>query len=186
KCQFTECGEGEVCFLSGADAECACLGASSCPDDGHPVCGRDSVTYNSDCHLTVTECQTKRTIGKVRDGMCIMAGFCQLQPITLDVAVECNSHIYWDKYEQRCKIVQPNECVPGLYGFSSLGECTEKCSEGKYCEQPLDPGECDVPVTRWQYDSISQDCFSFTYSGCGGNENNFMTRDECLIACPGI
>lgn len=35
----------------------------------------------------------------------------------------------------------------------------------------------------WYFDSGNNDCLSFAYSGCGGNENRFPSRSACREAC---
>lgn len=36
---------------------------------------------------------------------------------------------------------------------------------------------------RWGYNPYIQDCEEFIFSGCGGNENNFISQDRCKEAC---
>ncbi|VDM62070.1 unnamed protein product [Angiostrongylus costaricensis] len=36
---------------------------------------------------------------------------------------------------------------------------------------------------RYYYDAASKLCRSFTFTGCGGNENNFRTKGECTQFC---
>lgn len=38
-------------------------------------------------------------------------------------------------------------------------------------------------MTRYWYDVQSQQCRSFAYTGVGGNENNFLTLEDCQQAC---
>lgn len=54
-----------------------------------------------------------------------------------------------------------------------------------FCLVPHVEGPCDKSVPRWAYDVGSKVCVPFNYSGCGGNENNFVTRDQCTQTCPG-
>jgi hypothetical protein len=51
------------------------------------------------------------------------------------------------------------------------------------CEQPIDPGPCDAVIPRWAFDPVERACVQFTYGGCGGRENNFLTREECETKC---
>ena len=44
-------------------------------------------------------------------------------------------------------------------------------------------GECRGAFSRWYYNTNSDKCEVFIYGGCGGNENNFGTRDECEGKC---
>lgn len=46
-------------------------------------------------------------------------------------------------------------------------------------------GLCKAAHERWFFNYTSRRCDSFIYGGCGGNENNFMSKDECQRKCPG-
>ena len=39
-------------------------------------------------------------------------------------------------------------------------------------------------VCRWYYSPQHAACLEFTYSGCLGNSNNFITRTECEVSQP--
>ncbi|CAB3375381.1 Hypothetical predicted protein [Cloeon dipterum] len=51
------------------------------------------------------------------------------------------------------------------------------------CEQPIEQGPCYAAFSRFAYDPLKGGCVAFLYGGCGGNENNFRTHDECLKNC---
>ena len=51
------------------------------------------------------------------------------------------------------------------------------------CEDVLDRGNCSYSLERYAFDPHSHTCVSFTYSGCGGNANNFLTLGQCVEAC---
>lgn len=51
------------------------------------------------------------------------------------------------------------------------------------CLLPALLGECHNYTQRWYYDSYEQQCRQFYYGGCGGNENNFVTEQDCLNRC---
>uniref|UniRef100_H9G9K1 BPTI/Kunitz inhibitor domain-containing protein n=1 Tax=Anolis carolinensis TaxID=28377 RepID=H9G9K1_ANOCA len=53
------------------------------------------------------------------------------------------------------------------------------------CLLPPNQGDCYAYMPRFFYNSTSGKCEKFIYGGCGGNENNFMTREECYYACIG-
>lgn len=53
------------------------------------------------------------------------------------------------------------------------------------CSFPTDPGTCDGKERRFTYNSITKRCQAFIYSGCGGNENNFVLRKNCIAKCKG-
>ncbi|VFV31089.1 Hypothetical predicted protein [Lynx pardinus] len=49
----------------------------------------------------------------------------------------------------------------------------------------LDPmeGECQNYTLRWYYDKEKQACQQFWYGSCGGNANQFQTKEECEARC---
>lgn len=51
------------------------------------------------------------------------------------------------------------------------------------CLLPPDEGPCRAMVPRWYYDRHTQSCQEFTYGGCYGNANNFLTFDDCEKSC---
>ncbi|KAI8513398.1 hypothetical protein Bbelb_100370 [Branchiostoma belcheri] len=55
------------------------------------------------------------------------------------------------------------------------------------CEQPKHVGTCGPsnPLTslRWFYNTQTGQCEPFDYTGCGGNNNNFKTEEECESLC---
>ncbi|KPU73271.1 uncharacterized protein Dana_GF27982 [Drosophila ananassae] len=74
-----------------------------------------------------------------------------------------------------------------LVAFSAL-LATAFALKNDICGQPHasngDGGiRCKADFTRWTYDSSNNKCFTFSYGGCRGNENNFLTRQECEEKC---
>ncbi|KAM9309153.1 collagen alpha-6(VI) chain-like [Pholidichthys leucotaenia] len=51
------------------------------------------------------------------------------------------------------------------------------------CLLRQDEGDCQTYVMMWFFDTEQGKCTRFWYSGCGGNENRFKTRDECESLC---
>ena len=52
------------------------------------------------------------------------------------------------------------------------------------CESEIMPGTCQQTIPRWAFDVGVNDCVPFYYSGCEGNLNNFLTREQCKRTCP--
>uniref|UniRef100_A0A8C4YEW4 Tissue factor pathway inhibitor n=1 Tax=Gopherus evgoodei TaxID=1825980 RepID=A0A8C4YEW4_9SAUR len=85
----------------------------------------------------------------------------------------------------------------GCYGndnnFQDEDSCVDYCFSFKYnffyttgpslCYSPKDEGLCSSSVTRYYYNSKSQSCEEFSYTGCGGNANNFVTKKDCHSIC---
>lgn len=51
------------------------------------------------------------------------------------------------------------------------------------CHLPEAEGPCRGLVTRYFFDSSSQQCKRFYYGGCFGNANNFRSMAECQAKC---
>ncbi|KAI7793234.1 alpha-1-microglobulin [Triplophysa rosa] len=51
------------------------------------------------------------------------------------------------------------------------------------CKAPVDSGPCFGMLQRYFYNSSIMTCQMFTYGGCMGNQNNFVTEKECLQSC---
>ncbi|XP_056326489.1 collagen alpha-6(VI) chain isoform X1 [Danio aesculapii] len=52
------------------------------------------------------------------------------------------------------------------------------------CFLAREPGRlCGTYVSRWYYRQQTNKCMRFWYGGCDGNENQFLTEDECLREC---
>ena len=51
------------------------------------------------------------------------------------------------------------------------------------CHLPLQKGNCRQSILRYFYQSDSNQCRPFYFTGCGGNDNNFGTMNECKLAC---
>lgn len=52
-----------------------------------------------------------------------------------------------------------------------------------FCKAPAEKGLCQANETRFYYNFSKRKCLSFSYSGCGGNDNNFVSKIDCLKAC---
>ncbi|XP_012938464.1 carboxypeptidase inhibitor SmCI-like [Aplysia californica] len=51
------------------------------------------------------------------------------------------------------------------------------------CTPPSDRGTGEGAFTHYYFNQETESCEPFTYSGEGGNRNNFRTRFECRAAC---
>jgi Kunitz/Bovine pancreatic trypsin inhibitor domain len=53
------------------------------------------------------------------------------------------------------------------------------------CQLPANPGDgtCLQFLTRFWHNPATGACEAFNFGGCGGNANNFKTRDDCEATC---
>ncbi|XP_072269572.1 BPTI/Kunitz domain-containing protein-like [Pyxicephalus adspersus] len=66
---------------------------------------------------------------------------------------------------------------------SKLPSTTPMTDAAATCQLPKDDGLCDTDILRYFYNSTENKCHIFTYRGCFGNANNFMTKLECEKTC---
>uniref|UniRef100_UPI0009B35656 tissue factor pathway inhibitor a n=1 Tax=Monopterus albus TaxID=43700 RepID=UPI0009B35656 len=60
---------------------------------------------------------------------------------------------------------------------------TKELKPEAVCFSPVDRGTCHGAEKRFAYNTMTKRCQMFQYSGCGGNENNFMSRRHCNKKC---
>lgn len=51
------------------------------------------------------------------------------------------------------------------------------------CSLPAERGRCRETYQRFAFDSVYGGCKPFSYTGCRGNQNNFLTLEECRRMC---
>ncbi|CAN7992812.1 unnamed protein product, partial [Ixodes hexagonus] len=108
---------------------------------------------------------------------------------------------YYNSETERCEPFIYGGCMGNGNNFYNMNQCNRHCrnSETKaaeppvdraLCHLPLDEGSCDgtehQPETRFYYDAQKEDCVSFVYAGCGGNDNNFRLLENCNLTCFGV
>nr|AAP22947.1 Kunitz protease inhibitor [Biomphalaria glabrata] len=55
--------------------------------------------------------------------------------------------------------------------------------QASLCKLDSDRGTCKGFGIRYHYKQSDGQCHMFTYSGCGGNKNNFRTQQACMTTC---
>ncbi|XP_065220846.1 spondin-1 [Planococcus citri] len=88
-----------------------------------------------------------------------------------DLLPMCKSKI---KLEERRECIKTKECVMNK----------EKALET--CQMDKVVGPCRGHFQRWYFNSETKQCTEFAYGGCRGNENNFLTLDECIKVCSAL
>lgn len=98
---------------------------------------------------------------------------------------------------QLCKVVflccfGTNSLCTSDFQISGGGTCTWDLSltyllfflaDNEICLQPPSEGPCRALLDRWYYDKYTQTCKTFSYGGCDGNSNNFLSQAECFKTC---
>lgn len=52
------------------------------------------------------------------------------------------------------------------------------------CILPVATGNGNAALPRWYFDTNVRRCTRFTYTGMGGNQNNFLSLSDCQLRCP--
>ncbi|XP_006899798.1 PREDICTED: kunitz-type protease inhibitor 2 [Elephantulus edwardii] len=55
-----------------------------------------------------------------------------------------------------------------------------------FCHVPKVVGKCRASFPRWWYNVTAGSCQQFLYGGCEGNNNNYLTEEQCLEKCAGV
>uniref|UniRef100_A0A7E4W9T4 Papilin n=1 Tax=Panagrellus redivivus TaxID=6233 RepID=A0A7E4W9T4_PANRE len=98
---------------------------------------------------------------------------------------------YFDTDVRECRMFTYGGCRGNANRFNSKEECHHSCQPklealeiahvGR-CKLPFESGPCDGNDIKWFFDADGV-CRTFSWSGCGGNENRFDTQADCLSAC---
>ncbi len=122
---------------------------------------------------------------------------CSLQPS----AGPCTRHVPRFYYDQAdggvCKKFFYGGCAGNGNNFITEQKCMEMCGVSDasnstlpreqhrpgLCELPSDTGLCRALIYRWFHDSTDGQCKQFIWGGCGGNGNNFASKDKCSNYC---
>ncbi|CAH2035224.1 unnamed protein product, partial [Iphiclides podalirius] len=99
---------------------------------------------------------------------------------------------YYDARQGKCYRFFWGGCQGNGNRFETKDLCIEHCRLNttahtskipNYCSISFDYGNCFGQFYRWGWDKFGKTCKRYMYSGCGGNQNNFHTRSECLNNC---
>ncbi|XP_004394142.1 PREDICTED: LOW QUALITY PROTEIN: tissue factor pathway inhibitor 2 [Odobenus rosmarus divergens] len=85
-----------------------------------------------------------------------------------------------------CEKFVSGGCHSSKNRFPDKDTCMGFCAPKKipsYCHSPKDGGLCSANVTRYYFNPRHKACETFTYTGCGGNDNNFVNMEDCTHAC---
>ncbi|GMR59861.1 hypothetical protein PMAYCL1PPCAC_30056, partial [Pristionchus mayeri] len=94
-----------------------------------------------------------------------------------------------DERPLQCSASNNSTCSPSYWCHIGAGPVTTVCCPGRVpppdtCSQPMNVGAGDDSLSRWYYDATARVCAQFVYRGRYGNQNNFLTREQCEGTCP--
>jgi len=106
---------------------------------------------------------------------------------------------HFDAEKGSCQQFSYSGCKGNANNFHTLSDCQRSCEHtqahtfsprngdqdgsASVCSQAKDMGPCRATMLRWYYDQESKKCQEFTYGGCAGNDNNFISQHKCQERC---
>ncbi|NWH57431.1 TFPI1 inhibitor, partial [Geococcyx californianus] len=111
------------------------------------------------------------------------------------------SRYFYNKETKICEVFKYGGCLGNQNNFKNLEDCQTTCQGNllsltlfflvflerptipSLCVTSMDRGLCRARELRFYYNYSTGRCHPFSYSGCGGNENNFTSRKSCLRIC---
>ncbi|XP_044514942.1 tissue factor pathway inhibitor 2, partial [Gracilinanus agilis] len=95
-------------------------------------------------------------------------------------------HYFFNLSSMACERLGSGGCPGGHNRFPDPQTCAAFCTPVKsptFCYSPPEGGLCSANVTRYYFHWQSRSCQTFVYTGCGGNENNFVSLRDCTRVC---
>lgn len=157
-CALVDCAPGFRCEVG----ECVPIDCV-CDLVYAPVCGADGNTYGNACEA---ECRGVMIVDEGACDGCQDDRDCDPDEICLDWPQGDAAACVWIGCDSDA------QCRPG-----------ERCVIEDICRAPAVVGECDAAFPRWFHNAETGACEEFIWGGCGGNDNNFESQDECEAAC---
>lgn len=104
---------------------------------------------------------------------------------------------HYDAQKNKCEPFQWSGCGAQPNNWASLPNCEKTCVKlppahplpsTKWdnpirCTGEAIPGPCKKNIKRYHYNAATNTCEEFKYSGCGGNDNNWVYRNNCVKVC---
>ncbi|KAG7281335.1 hypothetical protein CRUP_023486 [Coryphaenoides rupestris] len=91
---------------------------------------------------------------------------------------------FFNMTTMQCESFQYGGCRGNANRFRDLTFCHEYCSPHQtlpvLCLDVLDRGRCSASLPRYYYKASTRTCEKFSYSGCGGSSNNFVSKESCM------
>lgn len=164
----------------------------------------ESFTYhgcggNRNNFMSLPECQEKCLSVSPKEQVCLSVADCAIHcaPCCAEDrsgCVQCNCELVIEE-DLNC-VKSPAFCLPEceveeLYSGCYVCSCDEENepfigNDTPDCIEVKAEGNCKEAVERYYFNALARECDKFTYSGCGGNNNNFKSEDECREKCIGI
>ncbi|XP_040079447.1 BPTI/Kunitz domain-containing protein-like [Ixodes scapularis] len=106
----------------------------------------------------------------------------------LTCEVKSGQHASYNPTTGSCESGPGTDCYGSENYFESLEKCNEFCKNAPKppCSLEMDDGPGRALHPRWYFDTETANCTAFYYGGMLGNNNNFLTKEECQAKCSGF
>ncbi|CDW58606.1 Serine protease inhibitor 2 [Trichuris trichiura] len=108
------------------------------------------------------------------------------QPMDAGPCMAAVDRWYYNQETKDCQQFTYGGCQGNENNFSKQ-ECEEKCLDELksfgICGQPAEAGNCRARHQKWFFKPQTRKCETFYYGGCGGNSNNFDSKQQCETVC---
>ncbi|MGH0117066.1 UNVERIFIED_CONTAM: hypothetical protein FKN15_028178 [Acipenser sinensis] len=111
-------------------------------------------------------------------------GGCQGNENKFNTLADCEEMCLVERGKDPCQLEEePGPCrlIIIRYFFSTISQ--KSLNVPDFCLTPAEEGSCAASVKRYFYNSTQEKCQQFVYSGCGGNNNNFISKKDCRKTC---
>ncbi|CAL4169856.1 unnamed protein product, partial [Meganyctiphanes norvegica] len=146
---------------------------SACPTHPDAICVADPC---NDCRATYYSSSGQKVHCEARCSQPLARGMCRAS----------FKRFFYNATADQCQEFVYGGCQGNDNNYSTMKECQADCQNLDICEQPVESGICSSGEARWYYNKESRKCEPFLYSGCGGNRNNFRSKDACEARCPDL
>ncbi|CAF3044509.1 unnamed protein product [Rotaria sp. Silwood2] len=150
----------DTCVCQPSCQNYQCFGNDTCiiTDKGQPLCQSENDTE----HDHSTRCYQPRDAGYH------------------DINIQYHNRWYYNPDQDTCHLFVYRGLGGNENNFETLHECHLECI---ICAPLPDSGECLGHITMWYYDKKNSECTQFEYSGCKGNQNKFLKKEQCIDTC---
>uniref|UniRef100_A0A8R1DF77 Papilin n=1 Tax=Caenorhabditis japonica TaxID=281687 RepID=A0A8R1DF77_CAEJA len=97
---------------------------------------------------------------------------------------------HYDTSSSQCKMFMWTGCGGNGNMFSAKADCENLCraetswyNTTDFCTLERSSGPCTDAISMWYFDSTDMECKPFTYGGCRGNQNRFVSKAQCQQSC---
>ncbi|CAK7307150.1 Tissue factor pathway inhibitor 2 [Vulpes lagopus] len=99
---------------------------------------------------------------------------------------ENKEEYFFNLTSMTCEKFLSGGCHSNENRFPDEATCMNFCAPKKspsFCYSPKDEGLCSANLTRYYFNPRHRTCEAFAYTGCGGNDNNFVSMKDCKNVC---